>query len=88
MGGLLRCIRNDYNLDDIENDLNKEDDLDIGEHSFDQRNIKINDNNNNGGNEIEGKNLDENDHYASNILSGSVSKRSVSIFKDSVLYNK
>ena len=72
MGGMIRCIRNDYNLDKIENDIDKEDDF--GDILEKDKNSDIND-----------KETDENSHYADNFLKSTIPRRNPT--KDSMIYN-
>ena len=34
MGGIIRCIKNDYNLDEIENEINKTDEDTVFDEMF------------------------------------------------------
>ena len=60
MGGIIRCIKNDYNLDEIENEINKTDEDTVFEEIFqdikNKNNIYID--------------FDKNEisHYSENIL--------------------
>ena len=62
MGGIIRCIKNDYNLDEIENEINKTDEDTVFDEMFQdiksRNNIYID--------------FDKNEisHYSENILVG------------------
>ena len=68
MGGMLRCIRNEYNLDQVENEINRTDSINYDEvfQSIKQKtNIYIDDDNiktNENDNDM------ESDHYTNNSL--------------------
>ena len=63
MGGILRCIKNEYSLDQLENEINRTDSV----SGFDEllNNVKRN---NNAYIDIDDKNLNENNHYSDNFL--------------------
>ena len=63
MGGIIRCIKNDYNLDQLENEINKTD----PDSGFDEI-LKIIKKNNNAYIDIDDKKTLENNHYADNFL--------------------
>ncbi len=74
MGGMLRCIRNEYNLDQIENEINRTDsevDFDGMLENIKQRNnIYIDDD----------KVKEEGDHYSNNYLVKNRQKKSNSVY--------
>ena len=83
MGGMLRCIRNEYNLDQVENDINRTDSVNYDEIYLnikdrtnvyiDDDNIKTNENNND-------DDL-ESDHYSNNYLNmNKERKKALSMF--------
>ena len=63
MGGIIRCIRNDYNLDPLENHINKSE----PESGFDEI-LRIIKQKNNAYIDIDDKKMLENNHYADNFL--------------------
>ena len=71
MGGILRCIRNEYNLDQLENEINKSDNL----SGFDEI-MQIIKQNNNAYIDTDDKISSENSHYAKNFLEKLDTKRS------------
>ena len=71
MGGILRCIRNEYNLDQLENEINKSDNL----SGFDEI-FQIVKQNNNAYIDIDDHKTNENNHYADNFLEKIDKKRS------------
>ena len=71
MGGILRCIKNEYNLDQIENEINKTD----PNSGFDEI-LNIIKQNNNAYIDIDQKGTKENKHYADNFLEKVDTKRS------------
>ena len=71
MGGMLRCIRNEYNLDQIENEINKTD----RDSGFDEI-LKIVKQNNNAYIDIDDRKSIENNHYAENFLEKDDGRRS------------
>ena len=70
MGGILRCIKNEYNLDQIENEINRTDNISGFDEILDM--VKRN---NNAYVDID-KKADENNHYAENFLEKVDNKRS------------
>ena len=71
MGGIIRCIRNDYNLDQLENTINKTD----PESGFDEI-LKIIKQHYNAYIDIDDKKMIENNHYIDNFLEKKDDKRS------------
>ena len=71
MGGILRCIRNEYNLDQLENEINKSD----NSSGFDEI-LQIIKQNNNAYIDTDDKISNENSHYANNFLEKLDTKRS------------
>ena len=71
MGGIIRCIKNEYSLDQIENEINKTD----NESGFDEIMEKIKENNN-AYIDIDNSRSIENNHYKDNYLEKYESKRS------------
>ena len=71
MGGIIRCIRNDYNLDQLENTINKTD----PESGFDEI-LKIIKQHYNAYIDIDDKKMIENNHYIDNFLEKEDDKRS------------
>ena len=63
MGGIIRCIRNDYNLDQIENEINRTDSVVI-EYDDMMRSIKQKNNIYIDDDKVKG----EYDHYSDNSL--------------------
>ena len=70
MGGMLRCIRNEYNLDQVENEINRTDSINYDEvfQSIKQKtNIYIDDDKIKTNENIIDNDL-ESDHYSNNYL--------------------
>ena len=83
MGGMLRCIRNEYNLDQVENDINRTDSVnydEIFQNMKDRTNVYIDDDNiktnvNNNDEDL------ESDHYSNNYLNmNKERKKALSMF--------
>ena len=85
MGGIIRCIKNDYNLDQLENEINKTD----PDSGFDEI-WKIIKKNNNAYIDIDDKKTMENNHYADNFLEkdDKYNRRSKTFCVDSKAINK
>lgn len=85
MGGIIRCIKNDYNLDQLENEINKTD----PDSGFDEI-LKIIKKNNNAYIDIDDKKTMENNHYADNFLEkdDQYNRRSNTFSVDSKAINK
>ena len=75
MGGILRCIRNEYSLDQLENEINKGESL----SGFDEI-LQIIKQNNNAYIDIDDKKTNENNHYADNFLEKVDARRSSTFF--------
>ena len=71
MGSIIRCIRNEYNLDQLENEINKTENV----SGFDEI-FEIIKKNNNAYIDIDDKNGNENNHYVDNFLEKIQEKRS------------
>ena len=69
MGGIIRCIKNEYNLDQIENEINKNDSI----SSFDE--ILDNIKKKNNAYIDDDRRLGENSHYTENFLEKTKEKR-------------
>ena len=85
MGGLMRCIRNDYNLDKIENEINRTDSIadfdDLYQQIKRNNNIYIDDDRNT-------KINSDINHYEDNFLEKRNSKRNKSMFIKSSISTK
>ena len=71
MGGIIRCIKNEYNLDQLENEINRTDNVSSFDEIFDMVKRK-----NNAYVDIDPK-ADEHNHYAENFLEKIDDKRSM-----------
>ena len=83
MGGILRCIKNEYNLDQIENEINKTD----ADSGFDEILRKVKQNNN-AYIDIDDRNTIENNHYEENFLEKEDMRRSSTFCIDPRTSNK
>ena len=85
MGGLMRCIRNDYNLDKIENEINRTDSIadfdDLYQQIKRNNNIYIDDDRNT-------KINSDINHYEDNFLEKRNTKRNKSMFVKSSISTK
>lgn len=85
MGGLMRCIRNDYNLDKIENEINRTDSIadfdDLYQQIKRNNNIYIDDDRNT-------KINSDINHYEDNFLEKRNAKRNKSMFIKSSISTK
>ena len=85
MGGLMRCIRNDYNLDKIENEINRTDSIadfdDLYQQIKRNNNIYIDDDRNT-------KINSDINHYEDNFLEKRNEKRNKSMFIKSSISTK
>ena len=86
MGGIIRCIKNDYNLDQIENEINQTDSV----SGFDEI-YKIISQNNNPYIDFDDKKTSENienSHYIDNFLEKKENKRNKTFSMDSKVIKK